>query len=97
MLRVLVCVALVVSGCAIEARPAPLMRARTENRTGKIACPTDAQIRAIAVAASRATYLNPNRPTGVAAVRVPADLTPSCRERKDDPAKACRQKIGMIG
>ena len=79
MLRVLVCVALLLSGCAFDepapryqvanvprTRAAPSDSAKTENRTEKIpvACPTDGQIRAIAVEASRATYLHPSRPKG---------------------------------
>jgi hypothetical protein len=66
MLRVFVCVALLLSGCAIDARPVPPLRVKHEIKTEKIpvACPTDEQIKAIAVEASRATYLNPDRPKG---------------------------------
>jgi hypothetical protein len=59
MLRVFVCVAVLMSGCAIDPSPDPL-RVKTEKIA--VACPSDDQIRAIAVEASRTTYLNPSRP-----------------------------------
>jgi len=65
MLRVVICVALFLSGCAVDP-PATIVRTRivkeyiTEPR-GTRFCPTDNQIKEIAIAASRATYFKRNR------------------------------------
>jgi hypothetical protein len=62
MLRVVVCVALIVSGCAVDP-PATVVRTRIVKEyirepSGTLAssCPTDDQIIEAAIAASRATY-----------------------------------------
>jgi hypothetical protein len=76
MLRVLACVALFLSGCAFDPPPEPIVHTKivtrvvkeyvreTKGEVTRVACPTDDQIRAAAVEASRWTYLDPNRPTG---------------------------------
>jgi hypothetical protein len=68
MLRVLVCVALLASGCALNAQPpAPSARTKTIVVTKpvienvRLACPTDDQIKDAAIAASRATYFKAPR------------------------------------
>jgi hypothetical protein len=66
MLRVVICVALLVSGCAVDP-PAPIIRTKivkeyirepSGTRTGS--CPTDDQIKDAEIAASRATYFRRN-------------------------------------
>jgi hypothetical protein len=57
MLRVIVCVALLASGCVFDPATTTIMRARVVKETVKIACSTEDQIKDVAVEASRATYL----------------------------------------
>src|SRR5262249_16204930 len=67
MLRVVICVALLVSGCAVDP-PATVVRTRIVKEyirepsdTGAGSCPTDDQIKDAAIAASRATYFKAPR------------------------------------
>ena len=68
-MRVIVCVALLASGCALDPPPAMIVQTKTITkvvtepiiRIEKVACPTDDQIKDIAIAASRATYFKAPR------------------------------------
>lgn len=63
MLRLVICVALFLSGCAVDA-PAPIVRTRIIKEYVKEpggSCPTDDQIKDAAIAASRATYFKAPR------------------------------------
>ena len=52
MFRAIVCVALILSGCAHEAAPTQIVRKTVVN----VSCPTDDEFRDMAIAASRDTY-----------------------------------------
>jgi hypothetical protein len=52
MFRVVVCTALILSGCANEAAPTQIVRKTVVN----VSCPTEHEFRDMAVAASRDTY-----------------------------------------
>jgi hypothetical protein len=56
MLRVLVCVVLLQSGCAFDPLPRTITRTPVKERVVDRACPTDDQIKDAAVVASQDTY-----------------------------------------
>jgi hypothetical protein len=64
MLRFAICVALFLSGCAVDP-PAPIVRTKIVKeyvrQPGGSGCPADDQIRDAAIAASRATYFKAPR------------------------------------
>ncbi len=74
MLRVIVCVALLTSGCAFDPPPVTIVQTKTITKVVKepviqiekvrVACPTDDHIKDIAIAASRETYFKAPKISG---------------------------------